>query len=169
MKKQFIATFFSVTLVMLNAYAQDPFAAGVANDALRTERDKVAQVEIPVKFRDTKGISLELEKRVERVATYRVVNNSDAPATFACYGINNPLSKIEVLTQGKWLEPSGRMICGTGLYLTGLAAKKSVTFDVEVPDVDSHVRVGIDFFGNEDATGNRPANTIWAALLKPRG
>lgn len=166
MKTHPIATCILFMALSCAALAGDPFATADQDTAALVQRDQKVQVDIPPRFSAFGGISIQFERQAGQVATYRLINNSPIPAIFGCHGINRPLVRVEVLTQGEWVTPGDRMDCATGLYLTSLAAKKSVTFEVELPKTQSQVRIGIDFFGDENAAGARPRHVEWAAPPK---
>ncbi len=147
----------------------DPFLPKVTESALRLEEDKKAQVAIPEEFLGIEGTNIQIVAKKGQRITYRLNNNTDNPISFGCSGINNPLTAIEVLKDGRWQPPENFMICGTGLYLATLTPKKSILFEARIWPSDTQMKVGIQIMAPADAKGDRTAVTVWSPPTKTGG
>lgn len=149
--------------------ADDPFLPRENDDAIRIEKDKIAQVAIPMEFRHIEGVGIQIKAKNKRRIIYSLINNSNNSISFGCTGINHPSTAIEVLNEGRWQPPKNFMICGTGLYLANLTPKKSILFEVEIRGSGTQMRVGIQIMGPKNAGRDRTLSTIWSPPVDTKG
>jgi len=144
----------------------DPFAPDPSEYADRVEQDQLVPVAIPKEYRSIEGANIQIEARNENFITFRLNNNSANPVHFACGGISNPSLDVEAFIKGKWQRPADFMKCGSFLYPTSLAPKKSILFKAVTRELGTPMRVGIRILGLPDAKGDRVNTMIWSPPIK---
>ena len=155
--------------VLIWAAPLDPFAIVVTATGERLESDEKLQFPIDKENRKESGVRIQVEKVSGKKVTLLLLNDSKKAIYIAGAGLKAPFFEPQIMENGRWQSDGGHMNCGTGAYLSCLAAGKCFRFEVTIPKGSQDLRVGISFDGEANGSGERPSTEIWTNTIHPKG
>ena len=169
MKTQILILTFACINVHASAAAPDPFAIVETAGGERLEADEKRQFPIEKENRTESGVRIQVEEVSGEKVTLLLLNDSKKAIYIAGSGLGAPFFDPQIFEKGRWRGDSGHMNCGTGAYLSCLAAGKYFRFEATIPKGARDFRVGVSFNGEKNESGERLSTEIWTDTIHPKG
>jgi hypothetical protein len=149
--------------------ADDPFALAETANLEKLNSDERLQFPILKEERKGSGVRIAIEKTSRGEVTLMLINDSNETVYVPGHGLKSPFYEIQIFSNDRWSFDPNHMNCGTGAYLSRLAAGQWFRFKVTFPKGSRQIQVKFQYEGSRDQAGNRKTTDLCTGPIHLKG